>query len=108
MMPYMTEKFAEYHVTEWRGARVRVEISLPQRNHTVTSQMVIDSIQLDDILGLKMPEDIRLAMGSDKPSSILAFHDWKNVEKTAHMMVDRIAKEISWHLVNEIRKDKNE
>ena len=84
------EYFAEQRQTEWRGARVRVAIELPE-GYSMTSQLVIDDRQLHDLKWLKkFPMDL--------PPDSDTRREWQFQRdiamKTAAMLAEKIAYDI--------------
>ena len=93
------ERFAEMHVTEWRGVRVRVTLELPNKASSMTSQMVLDERDLHILQGLKKPKNIELL--SDVEAS-LALTEWDIRRKEAQRVVDIISNKIALDITRAI------
>lgn len=93
------ERFAEMAITEWTGARVRVNIELPRMRNSMTSQIVIDDRDLNLLRNLNQPADLEMLDGDSKHMAVI---EWQHKRKDARSLVDMIASKIALDLCHAI------
>ena len=102
----MKEFIAEMRTTEWNGAKVRVEVELPWLSNTVTSQIVLDSRDVESLKWVKKPDYIdRILSETEK---YIVFMEWNHKREKARSIMDIIAQKIACHLADTIANVSNE
>ena len=104
-MNSMTEKIAEWQVTEIHRVRISIRIDLPKTGRTASTVSYLDYRMFDDLVSLVMPEELRMAMELNRPSSVLRYHDWVQQHERAKNIVRRISDELAWHITVQLSKD---
>lgn len=97
------ERIPEFAVTDWRGARVRVSIELPQLSNSMTSQMVIDSMDLELLKHLNYPSDIDLFEPDERRFELIK---WQQNNEKAKRVVDILANKIALQIAHGIGEEK--
>jgi len=101
----MAEQIIEYQVTQWEGVRVRVQIESPHKKNTVTSQLIIDRLDIEELKGLNEPEGFEFM---DEYQRMLAMGKWEVERKKAMNIVDMIASQIANQLTRSLAENPEE
>ncbi len=102
-MDYRGHRIAEMAVTEWKGASVRVTISLPQLQNTFSSEIVFDHRIMDDLRYLTVPDHLR-AVADFPGSAMIDLMDYRNGQDRAKKALKMVSDQIAWALSYEIEK----
>lgn len=87
------ERIAEMPITEWHGARVKISIEVPDARHSLTSMMIIDWRELEELEALKgPPEGLELM---DEFQRRFTYDKWRDDRKKADDLVQHIANRIA-------------
>ena len=89
-------------ITQWDGVRVRVIIENPQIEYTMTSQMIIDRRDIEQLKYLKRSETLEMMIASKPELAKYELLQYDTERKKAERIIDRIAGEIANHITRNI------
>lgn len=94
----MIEKIAEYPVTEWHGARIRITIEVPQISNSLSTQIIIDSRELNELKALKPPTGLEQTLENTPEYGRFRLMQWQNDNQKVKNLLKAISDRISWQV----------
>jgi hypothetical protein len=92
----MKQQLPEFAVTNWEGVEIRIVLSHPKLEQTVSYMSVLDARMMEDIHYLNPPKDIEFLRS---PENIFIYHSWKEKNDRAHKLIDLISNRIAHNLL---------
>ena len=101
-----TERIAEYPITEWHGARIKVTVECPWLNNTMSTQMYISTHELEILKNIRPREDMELLLDRKPEHARYALIQYERDFKIALNLIDQISATISNQLIRVIMEKK--